>query len=70
MLLWLVLFFLVVALFMFIHKIIWKRVMEKKLGRKVQDRELTSISAWMETPRDSDQSQHSSGSRPPDNSRG
>ena len=48
MLLWLVLFFLIVAVFMFIHKVIWKRTMEKKLGRKVKDRELTSISAWMD----------------------
>jgi hypothetical protein len=48
MLLWLVLFFLIGALFMFIHKVIWKRKMEKTLGRKVNDRELTSISAWMD----------------------
>jgi hypothetical protein len=48
MLLWLVLFFLVIALVMFVHKLIWKRTMEKKLGRKVADRELTSISAWMD----------------------
>jgi len=56
MLLWLVLFFLVIALVMFVHKVIWKRAMEKKLGRKVQDRELTSISAWMDEKPKTDQS--------------
>ena len=35
---------------MFIHKVVMKGRMERTLGRKVQDRELTSISAWMETP--------------------
>lgn len=48
MLVWLVVFFLIVALYMFVHKVIWKRAMAKKLGRKVEDRELTSISAWMD----------------------
>jgi hypothetical protein len=33
---------------MFVHKLIWKSAMQKKLGRKVEDRELTSISAWMD----------------------
>ena len=56
MLIWLVLFFLIVAVFMFIHKVIWKRTMEKKLGRKVNDRELTSISAWMDEKPGDDQS--------------
>ena len=56
MLLWLVLFFLIVALFMFIHKLVMKNSMQKKLGRKVEDRELTSITAWMEDSKDKDQS--------------
>jgi hypothetical protein len=48
MLIWLVLFFLIVALVMFFHKVAMKNSMEKKLGRKVEDRELTSITAWMD----------------------
>ena len=48
MLLWLVLLFLIVGIVMFIHKLIYKGAMQKKLGRKVDDRELTSISAWMD----------------------
>lgn len=50
MLLYLFIFFLVVAIYMFIHKVVMKNMMQKRLGRKVQDRELTSISAWMEGP--------------------
>ena len=56
MLLWLLLFFLVIAVVMFVHKLIFKSAMQKKLGRKVEDRELTSISAWMEDRSDADQS--------------
>ncbi|HEX6186847.1 MAG TPA: hypothetical protein VFZ40_02100 [Pyrinomonadaceae bacterium] len=56
MLLWLVLFFLIVALVMFVHKLVMKNSMQKKLGRKVEDRELTSITAWMEDSKDKDQS--------------
>ena len=56
MLLWLVLFFLVIAVVMFVHKLIWKSAMQKKLGRKVEDRELTSISAWMDDKPGVDQS--------------
>lgn len=53
MLLYLVLFFAIVSLLLFVHKIIYKRMMERKLGRKVQDRELTSLTSWMEdSPRD------------------
>ena len=55
MLAYLILFFLVIALFIFIHKVVMKRRMEKQLGRKVVDRELTSLTAWMEEPGDSDQ---------------
>jgi hypothetical protein len=47
-LLYLVLFFAVVSLFLFVHKVIYKRRMEKSLGRKVNDRELTSLTSWME----------------------
>ena len=52
MLLYLVLFFLVVSLFLFIHKLVYKRRMEKSLGRKVNDRELTSLTAWMDAKTD------------------
>jgi hypothetical protein len=55
MLLWLGLFFLIIALVMFFHKVAMKGSMEKKLGRKVEDRELTSISAWMEDGKSSDE---------------
>ncbi|HEY3102254.1 MAG TPA: hypothetical protein VGJ69_01600 [Pyrinomonadaceae bacterium] len=48
MILWIVLFFLIIALVMFFHKLAMKSSMEKKLGRKVEDRELTSLTAWME----------------------
>ena len=64
MLLWLVLFFLVIALTMFVHKLIFKSAMQKKLGRKVEDRELTSITAWMEDKPGADQSQGRSGTPP------
>jgi hypothetical protein len=47
MLLWLALFFIVVGIFMFVHKLVYKSRMQKTLGRKVDDRELTSLSAWM-----------------------
>jgi hypothetical protein len=47
-LLYLVLFFAVVSLFLFVHKVIYKRRMERTLGRKVNDRELTSLTSWME----------------------
>ncbi len=56
MVLWLVLFFVVIAVVMFIHKLVFKSAMQKKLGRKVEDRELTSISAWMEDKPGADQS--------------
>ncbi len=56
MLLWLVIFFLVIAAVMFVHKLIFKSAMQKKLGRKVEDRKLTSISAWMEDKPGADQS--------------
>ena len=55
MLFWLVLFFVVIALVMFFHKLAMKSSMQKKLGRKVEDRELTSITAWMEDSKDKDQ---------------
>jgi len=44
--------FLIGGLIMFVHKVVMKSAMQKKLGRKVQDRELTSISAWMEDKKD------------------
>ncbi|HKP38064.1 MAG TPA: hypothetical protein VJT71_14500 [Pyrinomonadaceae bacterium] len=54
--LWILLIFAIIALAMFFHKVAIKGSMEKKLGRKVQDRELTSITAWMDDgkgPKDS-----------------
>jgi len=56
MILWIVLFFGIIALVMFFHKLAMKSSMEKKLGRKVEDRELTSLTAWMEDNK-GDQSQ-------------
>ena len=55
MLLWIALFFIIIALVMFFHKLAMKSSMEKKLGRKVQDRELTSITSWMEDSKDANQ---------------
>lgn len=48
MLLYLLIFFLLVSLFLFVHKLVYKRRMERSLGRKVSDRELTSLSSWMD----------------------
>ena len=53
MLMWMVLLFVIIALVMFFHKLAMKGSMEKKLGRKVEDRELTSITAWMDDGKDS-----------------
>ena len=53
MLLWLALFFIVIGIFMFVHKLVYKSRMEKSLGRKVEDRELTSLSAWMDQDKES-----------------
>lgn len=47
--LYVLIIFILIAALMFIHKLVFKGRMERQLGRKVQDRELTSISAWMET---------------------
>ena len=47
LLLYAVIFIVLVSLFMFAHKVIYKRRMERTLGRKVDDRELTSLSSWM-----------------------
>jgi hypothetical protein len=48
--LYVLIFFLIVSLFLFIHKLVYKRRMERSLGRKVSDRELTSLTSWMEAP--------------------
>ncbi|HWW74643.1 MAG TPA: hypothetical protein VNZ44_04555 [Pyrinomonadaceae bacterium] len=48
MLVYLVIFFAVVSLFLFVHKLVYKRRMERSLGRKVSDRELTSLTSWMD----------------------
>ena len=50
MLVYVFLLFVIIAIIMFIHKLIMKSKMQRQLGRKVQDRELTSITAWMEGP--------------------
>jgi hypothetical protein len=40
-----------VAVYMFVHKVIYKRRMERQLGRKVDEREMTSLTSWMnDTP--------------------
>jgi hypothetical protein len=48
MLLYVLIFFAIVSLLLFIHKVVYKRRMERSLGRKVNDRELTSLTSWME----------------------
>jgi hypothetical protein len=40
----------VVTIYLFIHKLVYKRRLQRRLGRKVEDRELTSITSWMEAP--------------------
>jgi hypothetical protein len=47
-LLYVLIFFAVVTLFLFVHKLVYKRRMERSLGRKVNDRELTSLTSWMD----------------------
>jgi len=44
----LILLFLIGGLILFVQKVVMKGRMQRQLGRKVQDRELTSISAWMD----------------------
>jgi hypothetical protein len=48
LLLYLLIFFAAVSLFLFVHKLVYKRRMERSLGRKVNDRELTSLTSWMD----------------------
>jgi hypothetical protein len=50
LLLYALIFMALVSLFLFIHKLVYKRRMERSLGRKVSDRELTSLTSWMEAP--------------------
>jgi hypothetical protein len=45
-------FMALVSLFLFVHKLVYKRRMERSLGRKVDDRELTSLAAWMDAKAD------------------
>ncbi len=45
-------FMALVSLFLFVHKLVYKRRMERSLGRKVNDRELTSFTAWMDAKAD------------------
>ncbi len=40
--------FVIGGIGMWLRKLYLKKVMEKGLGRKVEDRELTSISEWMD----------------------
>jgi hypothetical protein len=47
-LVYLLIFFAVISLFLFIHKLVYTRRMERSLGRKVSDRELTSLTSWMD----------------------
>lgn len=42
-----------IALLLFIQKVVMKRRLQRGLGRKVEDHELTSLNSWMEaTPGD------------------
>ncbi|HEX8116179.1 MAG TPA: hypothetical protein VF521_02795 [Pyrinomonadaceae bacterium] len=52
MLFYALIFMALVSLFLFVHKLVYKRRMERSLGRKVDDRELTSFTAWMDTKTD------------------
>lgn len=56
----LALFFIIVAIFMFLHKLVYKNRMEQQLGRKVDDRELTSFSAWMNDDKEPNNQSHGS----------
>lgn len=40
--------FLIISLIVWVGKLTLKKQLSKNLGRKVSDRELTSISTWME----------------------
>ncbi len=40
--------FILIAILLFIQKLVYKGRLERGLGRKVTDRELTSISSWMD----------------------
>jgi hypothetical protein len=50
MLVYALIFMGLVSLFLFAHKLVYKRRMERSLGRKVSDRELTSLTSWMDAP--------------------
>ena len=52
MLFYVLIFFAIVSLFLFVHKLVYKRRMERSLGRKVTDRELTSLTSWMDAKTD------------------
>ena len=52
MLVYVLIFFALVSLFLFVHKLVYKRRMERSLGRKVNDRELTSLTSWMDATPD------------------
>jgi hypothetical protein len=52
MLLILVLAAMIIGLFLWVAKLGFKRRLSKGLGRKVSDRELTSITSWMEATPD------------------
>lgn len=62
MLVYLLIFFAVVSLFLFVHKLVYKRRMERSLGRKVSDRELTSLTSWLDA---APEEKAEGGSRPP-----
>ena len=52
MLFYALIFMALVSLFLLVHKLVYKRRMERSLGRKVDDRELTSLTAWMDAKAD------------------
>lgn len=64
MLVYVLIFFVIVSLFLFVHKIIHKRRMERSLGRKVSDRELTSLTSWMDAPSEEKTERRDGSTRP------
>lgn len=48
MLFYVLVIFSIIALFLFVQKVVYKRRLQKGLGRRVEDRELTSLTSWME----------------------
>lgn len=63
--LYVLIFMVLVSLALFVHKVVYKRRMERTLGRKVSDRELTSLTSWMEEPAADENAGKRPGAPPP-----